>query len=340
MAYDKKYILSIVNFSLDNLNLSCKEISSIFGCSVRSLERWVKKYKDNGAIIHKQRNYISYKVTLNQMNFIINEINNKPNIIIKDLHSNLCNKFPDNIISKQHIYRLLKDNNITRKKAVLMHFPKVYRNKELDHEIEVKKFLNKVNHYDLKDIICIDETSINLDMKIKYCRNISGKRCYLRTDNNKVFRKFSIIFAISNIKTIDYIIYENGSINGARFNEFIKNIVNKNKNKLLIFDNAAIHKMYSTKDIIEKSGNKFLYTVPYSPFLNPIENFFSKLKHNIKLIPISDMNDLLSAIKLSLKNITISDYNNYYIHAYKNKNIFPSHIYNNITLNSIKKYKI
>ena len=146
---------------------------------------------------------------------------------------------------------------------------------------ETKAFLSKVNKFSLNDIICIDETSISLDMKIKYCRSKIGTRCYLKTDTNAVFKKFSIIFAISNSNYINYVIYDHGAINGDRFLKFIENITKNTSNKLLVCDNAAIHKISKVKDTIITSGNKYLYTVPYSPWLNPIENFFSKLKHSL-----------------------------------------------------------
>lgn len=36
------------------------------------------------------------------------------------------------------------------------------------------------------------------------------------------------------------------------------------------------------KELIEKSNNNLLYSVPYHPETNAIEEFFSQLKHYIK----------------------------------------------------------
>ncbi|OMJ16922.1 hypothetical protein AYI70_g6294, partial [Smittium culicis] len=41
-------------------------------------------------------------------------------------------------------------------------------------------------------------------------------------------------------------------------------------------DNVAFHKTELVKTFIENSGFKLLYLPPYSPFLNLIENLFSK----------------------------------------------------------------
>ena len=41
-------------------------------------------------------------------------------MIIKDLHIKLNDKFPDNILNRQYIHEIIRDNNITRKVAVLI----------------------------------------------------------------------------------------------------------------------------------------------------------------------------------------------------------------------------
>jgi hypothetical protein len=47
-----------------------------------------------------------------------------------------------------------------------------------NYDKEVKSFFNKINKYNIKDIISIDETSINQQCFKEYCRTIKGKRCY------------------------------------------------------------------------------------------------------------------------------------------------------------------
>jgi transposase len=43
-------------------------------------------------------------------------------------------------------------------------------------------------------------------------------------------------------------------------------------------DNASFHKSEKTRLLIEKRGAKLLYLPPYSPDLNPIENYWALLK--------------------------------------------------------------
>ena len=63
------YKLSAVKYYLShskNQVQTCK----IFGCSERSLMRWVDKYKSTNNITRKKRNYTSYKITNSHILFI------------------------------------------------------------------------------------------------------------------------------------------------------------------------------------------------------------------------------------------------------------------------------
>jgi len=57
--------------------------------------------------------------------------------------------------------------------------------------------------------------------------------------------------------------------------EFIKD---KYNNHLVIMDNAVIHKSKIIRETIENSKNELLYSVPYHPETNSIEEFFQSIK--------------------------------------------------------------
>ncbi|MCB1921662.1 MAG: transposase [Candidatus Competibacteraceae bacterium] len=40
-----------------------------------------------------------------------------------------------------------------------------------------------------------------------------------------------------------------------------------------MMDNARFHKSEETREIIEDHGHQLLFLLPYSPDLNPIENY-------------------------------------------------------------------
>jgi hypothetical protein len=162
----------------------------------------------------------------------------------------------------------------------------------------------------------------------EYCRTIKGKRYYFNTNDNRVFRKYTLLMAISIKGVVAYKFYEKGGSNKDRFLEFLqKNILSKIKNKLLVFDNARSHIVKSVLESIKNSGNDYVLNIPYHPQTNPIESYFSELKHYIKLDSKIEYNDLLKSIKKSIKKIKKSHYKNHFANSLS-KNNYTQKIYN------------
>ena len=200
------------------------------------------------------------------------------------LHQLLKNKFKDLIISRQYLSDIIRDNNITRKRATFKHFPKTFRGQIRDEKEELIKFFNEI--------------SISTSLSVNYCRNDLGKRCIIKTSDNSVFKKYSLLVAISNKKCLGYELYDEGAVNSDRFNIFIEKILKDVKNKLIILDNGQIHKKENTQNIIKNSNNNLLFTIPYHYRLNSIEQWFNQVKHFIKL----DKPTTYELLKISLKN--------------------------------------
>ena len=139
-----------------------EDVCRIFKCSVRSLMRWVKKYKKDGKIKRQNRKPVVYKVTKQHVKFILETIKKNKTITTKDLLEELKNKFPDIELSRFHLARIIRDNNITLKQRRVRHKPEKRYGKPVDIKKQLKQFYKVVNKYKLKDIICIDETSLNV----------------------------------------------------------------------------------------------------------------------------------------------------------------------------------
>ena len=63
----------------------------------------------------------------------------------------------------------------------------------MDITKELKTFYNKVSKYSLDKIISLDETSIQPSMIMEFSKCTLGKRCVVKTDDNYVFRKFTLL---------------------------------------------------------------------------------------------------------------------------------------------------
>jgi transposase len=78
-----------------------------------------------------------------------------------------------------------------------------------------------------------------------------------------------------------------GSTDGAVFEDFVEQLLHHcrpypEQNSVLIMDNASFHRGERVEQMCREAGVKLLYLPPYSPDLNPIEEFFAELKAFIK----------------------------------------------------------
>jgi transposase len=145
------------------------QVCRIFQCSRRSLMRWVKKYTTDGEITGYQRTPIATKVRKEHVEFLLHEIKTRKSITMEDLLVQLKAKYPDADITRQHLSRVVRDNNITLKLARVRHEPNKRFGKDIDINAQIKEFYNEVKKYKLEDMICIDETSVKSLQKRNHC---------------------------------------------------------------------------------------------------------------------------------------------------------------------------
>ena len=166
----------------------------------------------------------------------------------------------------------------------------------------------------------MDETSIYLNMTLTYGRSKSGTRVLKKT-NKYPYRRFNLLCAISADKVVGWKLYpqRNGGLKTIDILEFYNdNISTKYKNHLIIMDNAVIHKSKLIREKIEEDHNHLLYTVPYHPETNAIEEFFSQLKHYIKKESPNTYEEIVDVITdIINKKITKTHLTNYLKHSYK-----------------------
>ena len=168
-------------------------------------------------------------------------------------------KYKDLDISGRHLGRVIRANNRTRKRTRHQHYPKERRKQLTDKNKEMEAFYNEVRKYPINKIICLDETSIGSHLKPSYSRCYIGKRCIIKTNNNFIFRSFTLLVAINNSKCVGKSFYEKGGTTKERMVEFIETqIAPKYKNHLIILDNARSHNNDIVREAIIKSC--LLYT--------------------------------------------------------------------------------
>jgi transposase-like protein len=205
------YKISAVKYYLD-YDTTYAETCRIFRCSERSLKRWIDKYENEQSIRIHKRKPISYKITKQQVEYSIKVLKNNEQITMKELAKEIKKKYSSFDITPQHLGKVIRDNNITRKRTRHLHFPKTKYGKPIDKQQELNKFYGGVDKYPLNKIICLDETSIKPSMILEYSRCNLGKKCVIKTDDNIVFQKFTLLVAISNSKCVGHKLYQKGGM--------------------------------------------------------------------------------------------------------------------------------
>ena len=313
--HSEDYKLSAIKYYLKH-NQDMRNTCKIFDCKYQSLARWVKTYKKQGNVKRKTRKNKDIKVTPKIVKFIKEYVKKYPTTTLWEF-SKIVNKEFKIRLTDKTIHNILHRNKITRKRLRSRYYPE---KREGQEKMDLETFYNRLKKYDYKKTICLDETSIYLNMSHSYGRSKSGTRVIKRT-NKYPYKRYNLLCTISYNKVIGWTLYEyvKGGLTKQDILDFYNHYINdKYKNHLIIMDNARIHVSKIIRETIEKSGNNLLYTVPYHPETNAIEEFFSQLKHYIKRQSPQSFNEIYKTINdIILTKIKSKHLENYIKHAFK-----------------------
>ena len=124
--------------------------------------------------------------------------------------------------------------------------------------------------------------------------------------SSKSFDNQSVIIALTTSGILSYKITSDHVNTNIYFN-FIKNLISKltTKGYVFIFDNVSFHNVSFHNDdsilkLIKDNGHQYIYTPPYSPDLNSIENVNEIIKQKINKMVYNDV--LNNNIKMKDKN--------------------------------------
>lgn len=308
MTYNKDIINLFINQYINNTDL--KTISNNLNISIQTLKRWIIIYSNN--IVNKTRinsNILKnkklhgsnkkHKYSLNIINFVYKN----EGCLLEDIY-NFINKE----ISKSTICRILKENNITRKRCNIRVVCKdISKIEEIRNE-----FSKNVIKEEFLESEFIDETSFCVNDIINYGYSEKGKEILKITKHSKNKERMTLLSSISKDSIKCKII--KGSVNSEIYLDFINQNKEYLKNRNLVQDNARIHHSKKVKDFCKDNNINLIYNPPYSPEFNPIELIFNKLKTKFKKL---DHKDIKYDINLCLRTITNEDINNSFHHSLK-----------------------
>jgi len=153
-------------------------------------------------------------------------------------------------------------------------------------------------------LIYLNETGLNLHFLKNYGYSPANIAVPVR-------KYFSSLVLISNSGILHYKIVE-GAINSLLFVEFFEECLWMGilfEGRKLIMDNDRIHKSKISLSYLNTKNISYDFLPPYSPQLNPVEEFFSSLKESYHCVrPIAWTNkELISNLTQTFNEVSNGD---------------------------------
>ena len=111
-----------------------------FSCPKRSLARWTRRYRDTQAIQRQNRESIAYKVTEAQAAWAADYVRTHQTISSPELLRTFQERFPGAQISARHLSRVVRENNLTRKRTRHGHFPRERYRQPVNRSQQLRAF--------------------------------------------------------------------------------------------------------------------------------------------------------------------------------------------------------
>jgi transposase len=157
---------------------------------------------------------------------------------------------------------------------------------------------------DPKRVVFIDETSASTNMTRRHGRAPQGERLVCKVPHGH-WKTTTFIAALRHDRVTAPLALD-GPMNGESFRAYVEQVLAPTlKNDDIVFmDNVSVHKVFGVEKAIEARGASVYYLPAYSPDLNPIEQFFAKLKSILRKIAARTVTSLWKAIAACLKTVS------------------------------------
>ena len=85
--------------------------------------------------------------------------------------------------------------------------------------------------------------------------------------------------------------------------------------QVVVMDNLGAHRPKRVRELIEERGCELVYLPAYSPYYNPIEEAFAKIKNLLRKASARSKETLIEAIGAALSAVNAADAWNFFEHA-------------------------
>jgi transposase len=160
--------------------------------------------------------------------------------------------------------------------------------------------------------VFLDETSTATNMTRRHGRAQIGKRCIAAVPHGH--RKTTTFVAGLRHDRLTAPMVADGPMDGALFLAYVRTFLcsTLKPGDVVIADNLSSHKVAGVSEAIEAVGARLVHLPPYSPDLNPIEQFFAKLKALLRKAAKRTVGALRTEIGDLLDTVSPEECGNYF----------------------------
>jgi transposase len=159
--------------------------------------------------------------------------------------------------------------------------------------------------------VFLDETSAATNMARRYGRCAASERLVAAVPHGHWHTTTFVAGLRESGITAPLVL--DGPMTGAAFLAYVEQFLapTLTPGDVLVLDNLAAHKVAGVAEAIAAVGASILYLPPYSPDLNPIEQFFAKLKAMLRKASARTKEALWSTIGQLIATVPASECTNY-----------------------------
>lgn len=157
-------------------------------------------------------------------------------------------------------------------------------------------------------------------MQRSHARSPRGQRAYGRKPGSKP-RNISIIAALSLAKGLHLVTQLPKALNGDLFIGWVAQVLapTLRPGQVVVLDNASPHKVQCVRAIVETVGCRLIFTPPYSPWYNPIEESWSKVKAYLRKVRARTKDTVMQSLREAVRLIDPIDVDNWFAHALQHR---------------------
>ena len=149
---------------------------------------------------------------------------------------------------------------------------------------KVEAYQEEIAGIDPEQIAYVDETGIDTYLYREYGYAPRGQKVHAAISGRK-YKRVGIVAAQLGQKIISPLVYSETMDSGLFTFWFEKQLLPAlPSDAVIVMDNASFHRKAQLIPLAQKHGFRLIFLPPYSPELNPIENFWAWLKRYLRSV--------------------------------------------------------